>query len=312
MVLDLAADSDRTVLQTLVREADVLVQNLKPGALVRMGLAPADLRRANPRLISCSISGYGSQGPMASRKAYDLLIQAETGLASVTGVAGMPTRVGISIVDIATGVTAQAAILEALLERARSGRGSHIEISMFDVMADWLCVPLLQTEANAAPKLVGLAHPSIAPYGVFKTGDDDSLLISVQNEREWKSFCVTVLGTPEMATDARFASNVARVHNRVELDGIIAALMQSIERSTAIDLLTKADIAFAELNDMRGLSRHPLLRRVAVEGAGGTSYPVPAPVFDGVAPSLGRVPVCGEHTESVKREFLRAGNRGVV
>lgn len=304
VVLDLATDADRAVLRRLAAKADVFVQNLKPGALARMGLRLDDLRRANPRLITCSISGYGSAGPMASRKAYDLLIQAESGLASITGVAGAPTRVGISIVDIATGATAQTAILEALIERASSGHGAHIEISMFDVMADWLSVPLLQAEAGAAPALVGLSHPSIAPYGVVKTAADSPLLIAVQNEREWKSFCDVVLERPELASDARFATNVARVRNRAELDGIVAKRMKRIERAAAIELLSKGDIAFAELNDMHRLSRHPLLRRVAVGGLGGASYPAPAPVFDGAPASLGSVPACGEHTESVKRELL--------
>src|SRR5271167_2446772 len=193
VVLDLSQDSARRQLGALIAGADVLVQNLKPGAMERMALGIEELRQLHPRLICCSISGYGETGPLSSRKAYDLLVQAEPGLASITGGPSKPARVGISIVDIATGATAHAAILEALISRSQSGDGADLRISMFDVIADWLTVPLLNTEAGMPPKRCGLAHPSIAPYGIFSTADNHQVLISIQSEREWAAFCVDVL-----------------------------------------------------------------------------------------------------------------------
>ncbi len=192
-VLDLAAPEGRERLAELIAGADVLVQNLKPGSLARLGFAVEDLRKRHPRLICCSISGYGETGPYADRKAYDLLIQAESGLCSITGGPDEPSRVGVSVVDVATGATAHAAILEALIRRGITGEGSDIRISMFDVMADWLAVPLLCHEGGKSPKRVGLAHPSIAPYGVFTTRDGKPLLISIQSEREWVKLCSDVL-----------------------------------------------------------------------------------------------------------------------
>ena len=207
LVVDLASPEGRQTLGQLLVGADVLVQNLKPGALARLGFAPEVLRERYPRLVSCSISGFGETGPLAARKAYDLLIQAESGLSSITGGPDEPARVGISIVDIATGATAHAAILEALIARGTSGEGADIRVSMFDVMADWLTVPLLHQEGGKAPKRLGLAHPSIAPYGVFTTRDGKQMLISIQSDREWAKFCTEFLGQPALAADERFAKN---------------------------------------------------------------------------------------------------------
>src|SRR5580693_2895918 len=211
VVLDLASPAGRDRLGDLLAGADVLVQNLKPGALAKLG--------------------YGETGPLASRKAYDLLIQAESGLASITGGPDGPARVGISIVDIATGATAHAAILEALIARGRTGRGAEIAISMFDVMADWLTVPLLHEEGGRSPKRIGLAHPSIAPYGVFATRDGGQILISIQSEREWAKFCAEILADPALARDPRFATNVARVRNRAETDRVVAEAFARLGRS---------------------------------------------------------------------------------
>ena len=199
VTLDLASDEGKTALRTLISKADVLIQNLKPGALTRLGFDPAELARADPRLILCSISGYGETGPMANRKAYDLLIQAESGLCSITGGPSEPSRVGISVVDIATGATAHAAILEALIQRGITGKGSEISISMFDVMADWLTVPLLNHEGGHTPHRVGLAHPSIAPYGVFQPREGPPILISIQSDREWRTLCSDFIGRPDLA-----------------------------------------------------------------------------------------------------------------
>ena len=213
VVLDLAHEDGRSQLAALIARADILVQNLKPGAMTRMGLAIEDFRKIHRGLICCSISGYGDHGPLANRKAYDLLVQAESGLASITGGPNEPARVGVSIVDIATGATAHAAILEALIARGRSGEGADIRVSLFDVMAEWLTVPLLNTEAGKPPQRLGLAHPSIAPYGVFAAADGRQVLISIQSEREWKVFCADVLNAPDLAADPRFCTNVIRVRH---------------------------------------------------------------------------------------------------
>lgn len=294
LVIDIASEPGRQTLAELLATADVLVQNLKPGALDRLGFGVEVLRAAHPKLICCSISGYGETGPLAERKAYDLLIQAESGLCSITGGPSEPARVGISIVDIATGATAYAAILEALIARSMSGNGADIRVSMFDVMADWLTVPLLQHEGGASPQRVGLAHPSIAPYGVFSTKDGRQILISIQSDREWAKFCDAFLRLPEMAQDARFSRNVARVANRAETDALVAAAFADMDEGEARTALILADVAFAALNDMAALSAHPHLRRITVETeAGPVSYPAPAPIVVGETRSYGAVPVLG-------------------
>lgn len=276
--------------------ADVVIQNLKPGALDRMGFGPETLRRTYPRVIVCSISGYGETGPLADRKAYDLLIQAESGLSSVTGGPDAPARVGISVVDIATGATAYSAILEALLARQTTGQGADIRVSMFDVMADWLTVPLLQQEGGKPPKRIGLAHVSIAPYGVFQTRDCKDILISIQNDREWIRFCADFLRRPELGSDARFARNVDRVANRAATDALVAAAFGGMTEQEARPRLSTADVAFASVNDMAALSRHPHLRRITVgTAAGEVSFPAPAPVFVDSHRCYGAVPSLGEH-----------------
>ena len=270
VVIDLTDAAGRDALRALIAKADVLVQNLKPGSLARLGFPIETLRADYPSLICCSISGYGDDGPLAARKAYDLLIQAESGLASITGGPEAPARVGMSIVDVATGATAHAAILEALIARGRTGEGADIRVSLFDVMADWLTVPLLHAEAGDPPRRIGLAHPSIAPYGVFQSAEGKPILISIQSEREWRRLCTDVLEQPDLPADPRFATNVARVEHRTETDGIVGACFARLPQARLIERLTRADIAFAEVNDMIGLSRHPHLRRIAVETPAGT------------------------------------------
>ncbi|MFC0219367.1 CaiB/BaiF CoA transferase family protein [Pseudochelatococcus lubricantis] len=295
LTLDLTKPEGKARLAELLTGADVLVQNLKPGALDRLGFDHERLSREFPRLIALSISGYGESGPMASRKAYDLLIQAESGLCSVTGGPESPARVGISIVDIATGATAYAAILEALIRRSVTGEGAHISVSMFDVMADWLTVPLLNHEGGRSPKRIGLAHPSIAPYGVFATGDGKQILISVQSDREWRNLARVFLGDEALGTDPRFATNVARVSNRAGTDAVVAAAFAARTGEEALADIQAADVAFASVNDMEGLSRHPHLRRITVETpAGPVSYPAPAPVFAGEERRYGAVPALGK------------------
>jgi formyl-CoA transferase len=298
LVLDLAAADDRARLRDLLGEADILVQNLKRGALARLGFDIAALRREHPRLICCSITGYGDDGPFADRKAYDALIQAETGLVSITGGPEAPARVGFSVVDISTGATAHAAILEALIARQRTGQGADIRVSLFDVMADWLSVPLIHADAGKPPQRVGLAHPSIAPYGAFLSRDGKPILISIQSEREWRTLCERVLRRPGALGDPRFANGVARVTNRAATDGMVQEVFATLDRDALIARLTEADIAFAEVNELADLSRHPHLRRVTVATeAGAISYPGPAAIFDGAPRELGPVPKLGEHKE---------------
>ena len=291
VTLNLTSDKGKAALNDLIAGADILIQNLKPGALARLGFDPDQLHQDHPRLIICSISGYGETGPMANRKAYDLLIQAETGLCSITGGPSEPSRVGISIVDISTGATAYSAILEALIRRGVTGKGDKISVSMFDVMADWLTVPLLNHEGGHSPKRVGLAHPSIAPYGVFYPKGGPPILISIQSDREWVRLCEDFIGTPELGTDPRFATNVARVENRKETDSIVGEAFARMEADTAIKLLTEANIALASVHDMAGLSSHPHLRRITVDSPNGpVSFPAPGPIFADEDRSYGPIP----------------------
>jgi itaconate CoA-transferase len=300
-VLDLVQSEDRAVLEVMLSRADVLVQNLKPGSMAKLGFAPERLRRDHPRLIVCSLSGYGEAGPYAMRKAYDLLIQAEAGLASVTGGAEEPARVGVSVADIAAGMNAYEAILEALIARRRTGDGAALSVSMFDCLADWMTVPLLQHEGGRTPQRVGLAHPTIAPYGVFKTRDGADILISIQSDREWRVLAKDVLGDAALAADPRFATNVERVRRRSETDARVAAVFGSTDIAALSDQLAAADIAFARVNDLAALAAHPHLRRITVAAPSGpVSYPAPP---RGRRENVGAVPSLGAHTQIVRREF---------
>jgi formyl-CoA transferase len=307
IVLDLAKADDKTLLEAMLARADVFIQNLKPGAVGKLGFAVDRLRRDYPRLVSCSISGYGESGPYAKRKAYDLLVQAEVGLASVTGGPEAPARVGVSVADIAAGVNAYAAILEALFQRTRTGEGAAISISLFDAMADWMTVPLLQHEGGKPPQRIGLAHPSISPYGVFKSKNDTDILISIQNDREWRVLAERVLDDPQLATDPNFATNVERVRRRAETDGRIAADFASMDTETLVAKLSSADIAFARVSDMAVLAEHPHLRRITVETPSGpASYPAPAAIRASEERQYGAVPALGEHSDRVRAEFKPA------
>jgi len=308
VALDLAEPEDLATLRALIAGADILVQNLKRGAMARLGLSVEALRLDHPKLICCSISGYGDEGPLAERKAYDLLVQAESGLASITGGPSEPARVGISIVDIATGATAYAAILEALLARARTGLGADIRVSLFDVMADWMTVPLLHQEAGKPPKRIGLAHPSLAPYGAFTTRDGQQILISIQNDREWRKFCAEILGDPAAANDPRFATTIARVRGRAATDALVQRAFGERDVAALTAALAAADIAFARVNDLAALARHPHLRRIVLDTAGGpVSYPAPAPIVVGAPRHYGRAPSLGEHDAAIKGKFGAAG-----
>jgi len=306
VVADLTKADDRRLLDALLAKADVFVQNLKPGALAKLGYPIEALRERHPRLVCCSISGYGEEGPYRDRKAYDLLIQAESGLASITGGPEAPARVGVSVVDIATGMHAYEAILEALIGRGTTGKGADIRVSMFDSMMEWMAIAMLYTEYGAPPKRMGLTHPTVAPYGVFQTADGVPILISVQNDREWVVLASKVLERPDLAADPRFATSPARTANRAETDGLVARCFSERNVETLSRQLDAAQIAFARVNDVVDILRHPHLRRMRqASPAGEVALPAPPARFMGEAdPSFGPLPALGQHTEKVRREFL--------
>src|ERR1700682_3451235 len=307
VVIDLATKEGRASLEELIAGADVLLQNLKPGSMDKLGFSLERLKQDYPALICCTISGYGDEGPYADRKAYDLLIQAESGLASITGGPEGPSRVGVSIVDIATGATAHASILEALIARGRTGKGADIRISMFDVMADWMAVPVINSEAGNPPKRMALAHPSIAPYGVFSSKDGKGILISIQSEREWKKLCAEVLGQPALPDDPRFSNMVERVRNRKLTDRTVGDIFATMTRDDLLKRLSDADIAFAEVNTMADLAVHPHLRRIEVDTPNGkVTYASPAAIFVGEPRHYGAVPGIGQHSELPKTPRARA------
>ena len=306
LMLDLGKDEDKALLEAMLGKADVFVQNLKPGAIGKLGFAVTRLREDYPRLICCSISGYGESGPYAQRKAYDMLIQAESGLASITGGPEAPARAGVSVVDIAAGMNAYEAILEALLARATTGEGAAIAISMFDAMADWMSVPLLQHEGGDTPKRIGLAHTSISPYGAFKSRDGVDVLISIQNDREWCVLAEHVMGDKALAADPNFATNVERMKRRTETDGRVAAAFATMNVAPLVEKLTQYDIAFGVINDLDLLVRHPHLRRVTVgTPSGPANMPAPPAIHDGAPRRYGAVPALGEHSEIIRAEFGR-------
>ncbi len=303
ITLDLGRADDKALLEAMLARADVFIQNLKPGAVAKLGFDIARLRRDYPRLICCSISGYGESGPYAQRKAYDLLIQAESGLASLTGGPQAAARVGVSVVDIAAGMNAYEAVLEALIARGRTGEGAHITVSLFDAMADWMSVPLMQHEGGRTPQRVGLAHPSIAPYGVFTSKDGVEVLISIQSDREWRVLAERVLGDAALAHDPDFATNVERVKRRAETDRRVQAVFGEMDAEAFCERLASADIAFARVNDVSAFSRHPHLRRITLSTpTGAVSCPAPALIAEEER-TYGPVPALGEHSERVRAEF---------
>ncbi|HWV55294.1 CaiB/BaiF CoA-transferase family protein [Pseudorhodoplanes sp.] len=304
VVLDLGKVEDKQLFTAMLAKADVFVQNLKPGAIAKLGFPIAELRKTYPRLICCSISGYGESGPYMSRKAYDLLVQAESGLASITGGPDAPARVGFSVADIGAGMNAYQAILEALIARARTGQGAAVSVSLFDAMAEWMTVPLLSHEGGHPFKRIGLAHAAIAPYGVFKTRDGADILISIQNDREWRVLADKVLGDTTLGTDPKFATNIQRVAHRSETDATVGAAFARHDVAALMTMLEKADIAFARVSDCALLSVHPHLRRIEVDTPSGpAAVPAPAPIIENER-RYGRVPALGEHTEVVRREFM--------
>ncbi|NKE45938.1 CoA transferase [Roseomonas frigidaquae] len=305
LVLDIKQAEDKALLARILAKADVFIQNLAPGAMGRAGFGSAELRARHPRLITVDISGYGEEGDYAAMKAYDLLVQAESGLASITGHPAGPGRVGVSVVDIACGMNAHAAVLEALIARSITGQGTGIAVSLFDGMADWMNVPLLYYEGTGkAPARVGLAHPSICPYGAFATSDGALVLISIQNEREWAAFCGGFLNQPGLPAEPGWRSNNERVANRPAVDAHVGRTFATMTRDEAAARLNLAGIAYGFVNGVAELASHPALRRLVVETPGGP-VPVAAPAARLAGPprSYGPVPALGEHSAAIRAEF---------
>ena len=305
LVLDLKDPSDASLLTNILACADVFVQNLAPGAALRAGFGSAELRARHPRLITCDITGYGETGPMRDMKAYDLLIQCETGLASVTGTPDAPGRVGVSIADIACGMYAHAAVLQALIEREQTVVGSGISVSLFDAIADWMTVPFLHAfYGGAAPKRVGLAHPSISPYGAFVCADGRPVVIAIQNEREWRIFCTKILGAEAIADDPRFASNAQRVAHRAACEALVEERIKTLSHADAAQILRQTGIAFASVNSVDDLLKHPQLRTSEVDTPSGTTRIIePAPRWFGAAYRGRPVPSLGQHNTTLRKEF---------
>ncbi|MFT4650001.1 MAG: itaconate CoA-transferase [Polaribacter sp.] len=317
LCLNIKDENDNALLMKILRDADVFIQNLAPGAAVRAGLDSTILREVNPKLITVDISGYGETGAYKDMKAYDLLVQCESGLASVTGAPEQPGRVGVSICDIACGMYAHSAILEALVERQQTGVGKGLSVSLFDAIADWMAVPLLhQDYAGTAPKRVGLNHPSIAPYGAYdcqkatqdgtQAADESAaqVVISIQNNREWRDFCEQVLQRPELAEDVSYRNNIDRCQNRAALDNEINAVFSVLTKDRLIARLNKGKIAFGSVNSIADLSTHPQLRRTQVDTPSGPVEMVAPPVIkNNETVSLKAVPALGEHSEQIREEF---------
>lgn len=306
--VDLSDTADRELVHAMLAGADVFIQNLGPGAAERLGLGAADLRSAYPRLITCDIRGYAEGTPDANRKAYDLMIQAESGLSSVTGTeASGPSRIGVSICDITTGMTAHAQILEALYHRQRTGRGSAISVALFDVAAETMNIPFIAAR-NGGPlaRRVGLAHPSIAPYGAYEFLDG-ILLIAVQSEREWAQLCAGILGDASLASDSRFCSNSLRVANRRELEEVVSAALRTLATADAIEKLEAAKIAWGRVSDLKDLMAHSALSTISARAGSEEVVMVAGPaVVDGERTGGGKVPALGEHDRAVREEFAAA------
>jgi crotonobetainyl-CoA:carnitine CoA-transferase CaiB-like acyl-CoA transferase len=304
--LDLKKPEDLALVEAMVAKADVFIQNLAPGAAARLGLGAEALTAKFPRLIYCSVSGYGEDGPYRDHKAYDLLVQGESGLLAINGTPEESARVGISVCDIAAGETAYGAIMRALFARERTGKGRALEVSLFHTLADWMNVPYLQARyGGKPPQRVGVKHPTIAPYGAFPCADGKQVILSIQNEREWTRLCAEVLGDPGMASDPRFASNSARVANRPVLDGKVADALGRWPRAEAMRRLMAAGIACGALNELDDLIAHPQRRIAAVETPHGEVELMGpgARIAGAPPPRLGPVPGLGQHDEALRREF---------
>ena len=307
VALNLKQADDLQILKNMISKADIFIQNLMPGALERLGLSSAELRAADPGLITCDISGYGSNGPFQQMKAYDFLVQAEVGLAEITGAPEQPGRVGVSICDIAAGMTAHQAILQALYARSRTGKGRGIEVSLFHALADWMNVPYIQSQYGGRDiRRPGLHHPTIAPYGAYRCGDGRQLLLSIQNEREWQRLCSDVLQQPDLPENPKFSSNVKRVENRAALDDILNKVFAAHPIDQLAVMLQTAQIAFGRLNTMDDFAAHPQNRFVTVRTTGGElQILAPGALVNGVIAPLGAVPDLGANSTTIRDEFAQ-------
>lgn len=308
VVLDLKTPDDLALLHRMIAKADILIQNLAPGAAARLGVGADEMTKRYDGLIYCSISGYGEEGPYRDQKAYDMLIQGESGLLAINGTEEQAARVGISICDITAGMTTYAAILQALFARSRTGRGRAIEVSLFHAIADWMNVPYLQTRyGNKPPQRVGVKHPTIAPYGSYVCADGKDILLSIQNEREWQIFCADILGDASLASHELYATNVTRVANRTELDARVSKTFTKLKREDAITLLNKAGIACGRLSNMEDLMTHPQLRMIEIDGQyGPIEMLAPGAHVSGAPSHKSKVPKIGEHSDAIRAEFGNA------
>jgi itaconate CoA-transferase len=309
ITLDVKHPDAKEVLEKLLEEADVLVQNLAPGAADRLGLSYEALSDKHPQLIVCNISGYGNDGPYRDKKAYDLLIQSESGFLSVTGTPDSPSKAGCSIADIAAGMYAYTNILSALIQRQKTNKGCNIDVSMLESMVEWMNYPMYYAYEGAEPPVrAGAAHATIYPYGPFNAGDGKSVMLGLQNEREWASFCEVVLKVPQLVTDVRFKSNSDRVANRIELKEIIDQTFNALTAEQVVKLLEDAQIANAHVNDMHDVWNHPQLKaRDRWVSVGTSEGPIPALLPPGRTnafnPRMDAVPGLGQHSESILSEL---------
>ena len=309
LTLDLKRPEGVGILARLLERADVFVQNLAPGAADRLGTSPSELRERHPRLIVCNVSGYGASGPYAKKKAYDLLVQSEVGLVSLTGSEDAAAKVGISVADIAAGMYAYSGILTALLARAATGGGTSIDVSLFDALGEWMGQPAYYAAySGAPPPRSGANHASIAPYGPFGAGNGGSVYLGIQNPREWTRFCGEVLRRPELAADERFATNPARVAHRAALHEAIETVFGALTVDEVIARLEAAGIAWARMNTVSGFLEHPQhAARDSWREIGSPAGPIRAMIppvrMDGVEPVMGDVPSLGQHTDTILEEL---------
>jgi itaconate CoA-transferase len=309
LTLDLKQDGAKEVLARIIERADVFVQNLAPGATGRLGFGAQILRERHPSLIVCDISGYGSSGPYRDKKAYDLLVQCEAGLVSITGTPETPSKVGVSIADIACGMYAYSGILAALLRRGRTGEGAALEVSLFEALAEWMGFPAYYAMyGGKEPPRTGASHAAIAPYGPFECGDGKVIFLGIQNEREWERFCEVVLEQPALAEDERFASNSERVENRDDLYQDIETILQKFSSSEAIERLEEAKIANARMRTVRDLLEHPQLEardrwREVGSPVGPLRALLPPATIDNIEPLMAPIPSLSEHTEKILAEL---------
>ncbi len=309
LTLDLKHPRAQEILTRLLPRTDVFVQNLAPGAADRLGLAAADLMQHHPRLVVCDISGYGDSGPYRDKKAYDLLVQSEAGLLSVTGTPETPSKAGISVADIAAGMYAYAGILSALYQRERTGTGARVEVSMLEALAEWMGFPLYYAHyGGSAPPRTGSSHATIYPYGPFRAGDGRSVMLGVQNEREWGAFCEAVLNRPDLVRDPRFDSNSRRVANREALAGIIEEGFAGMSAEQVVASLEAAQIASARINELKEVWSHPQLAargrwREVKTPAGAIAALLPPATLSTAEARMDAVPALGEHTDAVLSEL---------